>query len=303
MWSTVISDAIFYINFLVQCTLICPLGVESQTITVWRQANKFNIPRIIYLNKMDKHDASVDNCINSVKNKLKSTPLLIQVPAVEGKSFQGIIDVIFLKKHLWDNENIGDGCNYNICDLDTTDSNYDEVIKVRSTLIETLADFDDTLGMHVLNDTKYDQIPSVDIMNALRRATLSQSVVPILCGSSFKNMGVQPLMNAVVSFLPNPLERMDTFWNSDKDSLCALAFKTIHDKHKGALTFLRIYNGTISTGNSLYNVNRECNEKASRLLQVYADEHKEIQSAHAGNIVAVSGLKEVFSNLYVFRQK
>lgn len=242
---------------------------------------------------MDKNGANIESCLDSIIDRLHPNPLLTQISIENSGKFQGIVDLVTLRKHLWDDST--DGRNYTISQLEKSNDSslYEKAYEYKVKLIEQLADLDEVIAHHILNDTDYNDIPAVDVMNAIRKATLSQSVIPVLCGSSFKNKGVQPVMNAVVNFLPNPNERVYPFVEYYNDSLCALAFKTVHDKQRGALTFLRLYSGIIESGSSIYNVNRERKEKVGKLYQIHADEHKEVSDASQGNIVAVTGLNEV----------
>jgi elongation factor G len=173
------------------------------------------------------------------------------------------------------------------------DAMFDESCCERTKLIESLADIDDTLADLVLADTDILQIPSDILQNAIRTATLKKHFTPILCGSALKNKGIQPLLDAVISYLPSPLDIHHDFVQFYTNKLCALAFKIIHDKQRGALTFARIYSGQMKSGATLFNVNRSCQEKIGRLVEVYADEYSDVNEADVGNIVAISGLKEV----------
>ena len=268
-------------------------GVEAQTLTVWRQADHYKVPCIAYLNKMDKPAASFTNSVTSMVDKLHVNPLVTQVPIGSGSDFRGIVDIVNMEKCVWKND--GEGKLFEKSSLESSDELYEQTLKSRMKLIETLADVNETIAEHFLNDVDHLDIPRVDIHNAIRAATLSRKVVPVLCGSSYKNKGVQPLLDAVIKYLPSPLEIHHDFVDYYKDKLCALAFKLVHHKHHGPLTFMRLYEGELKSGMSIYNVNRECTEKVTRVLQVYADEHKEISHASSGNIVAVSGLKETIT--------
>ena len=252
---------------------------------------------------MDKYGASFQMSIESLKEKLNVNPFITQIPLGEQKEFIGVIDVITMEKILWDVKS--EGMRYIKVKLDKVKDElfYSEALKARTTLIEQLADIDDTIGDHILKDTPILEVDRLDIYRALRTATIKHNAVPLLCGSSLKNKGVQPLLDAVTLYLPNPLERTHEFVEFYEDYLCALAFKIIHDKQRGALTFLRLYNGVIESGDSVYNVNRDCTEKISRLLQVSANEFKEIASVSCGNIVAISGLIQVMIKFFGLRMK
>nr|XP_033785178.1 ribosome-releasing factor 2, mitochondrial isoform X2 [Geotrypetes seraphini] len=210
-------------------------GVEAQTLTVWRQANKHQIPRICFLNKMDKTGASLSYCIDSIKQKLKVTPLLLQV-----------------------------------------------------------ADLDDEFAELVLEDysENLDSLPAGKFQAAIRRLTLAQRAVPVLCGSALKNKGIQPLLDAITMYLPAPNECYHDFLQWYGNDLCALAFKVIHDKQRGSLVFLRIYSGTMKPQSAVHNINRNCTERMSRLLLPFADQNIEIPSLTEGNIALSVGLKQ-----------
>ncbi|XP_066097348.1 ribosome-releasing factor 2, mitochondrial isoform X5 [Saccopteryx bilineata] len=224
-------------------------GVEAQTLTVWRQADKHKIPRICFLNKMDKTGASFNYAVESIKEKLKAKPLLLQLPIGEAKTFKGVVDVV--------------------------------------------ADLDDEFADLVLGEfsENFDLLPAEKLQTAIRRVTLAQTAVPVLCGSALKNKGVQPLLDAVTMYLPSPEECHHEFLQWYKGDLCALAFKVLHDKQRGPLVFMRIYSGTIKPQLAIHNINGNCTERISRLLLPFADQHVEIPSLSAGNIALTVGLK------------
>ena len=269
-------------------------GVEAQTVTVWKQANKYKIPRIAYHNKMDKLGANFKLSVKTMKEKLGASPLIIQLPVGAEKTFAGVVDLISMEKVTWDTADVY-GTNYKREPLSASEDLklYNEAIKYRELLLEQLADVDDNLAESIINSADMSDIPVMDIHNALRRATILEKGVPTLCGSSFKNKGVQPLLDAVVNYLPSPLEIKYEFLDYYKNELCSLAFKTVHDKQRGALTFVRLYSGHLNASDTVYNVNKRTQEKIAKIFQISADEHREIPSASAGNIVALSGLRFV----------
>ena len=278
------------------------LGVEAQTLTVWRQANKFNVPRIVYLNKMDKPASNLDMCLRSLKEKLYVEPIVINLPYEIDDSFAGVVDLVTLQQLVWDSVKDPNGISYKTvsllspeCDIENGDWR-----RPRNTLIGQLADVDDAIAEYVLSDKDLDEIPLNVVRNALRTVTLSQESVLVLCGSSLKNKGVQPLLDAITYYLPSPLDVKHKFLEYYKDDLCALAFKMMHDKHRGALTFLRIYGGSMKVGQNLHNINLGTNEKVSRLFQVNANEFSELKELGPGNIACVSGLKEVSGIFIVY---
>ncbi|CAO2592874.1 Ribosome-releasing factor 2, mitochondrial [Lemmus lemmus] len=243
-------------------------GVEAQTLTVWKQADKHKIPRICFLNKMDKTGASFNYAVESIREKLKAKPLILQLPIGEARTFQGVVDVVNKEKLLW-NSNSGDGKDFERKPLlETSDSELlKETIEARNSLIEQL-------------------------QTAIHRVTLAQAAVPVLCGSALKNKGVQPLLDAITMYLPSPEELEYGFLQWYKGDLCALAFKVLHDKQRGPLVFLRIYSGTLTPQLAIHNINRNCTERMSRLLLPFADQHVEIPSLTAGNIALTVGLKQ-----------
>ncbi|KAJ8309216.1 hypothetical protein KUTeg_014090 [Tegillarca granosa] len=272
-------------------------GVEAQTMTVWRQADHYNIPRIIYLNKMDKPRASIKLCLSSIREKLKAEPVLINTPFEKSETLNFLVDIINMKKIEWSFEKNPDGSDYKVKKLDQTKDKqlYDQAVDARNSLIGQLADNDETMADIVIAESNLDNIKTSDLIAALRRTTLSRKLVPVLCGSSLKNIGVQPLLDAITQYLPSPMDCHYDFVKHYQTDLCALAFKIVHDKYKGRLTFLRIYSGAISGNGTLYNVNRNKNEKIARLLQVYANEYHDINYIGAGNIACISGLQQTIT--------
>lgn len=269
--------------------------MEAQTLTVWRQADRYQIPRLVYLNKMDKPRASVSICLESLRNKLHVDPLLINVPIGTGKQFVGVYDLINMESLTWNDSKSQDGSSYETKKIKLDGSNKDEaaILKARSDLIGKLADIDESVADLVLCDTQLDQFPTQVLINAVKTATLNHKIIPVFCGSSLKNKGVQPLLDAITFFLPSPMEVNYGFSKYYGSHLCALAFKVIHHKQRGPLTFVRIYSGMLKSGAHVFNINRAMTEKTTKLLQVYADEYHDLSNAVAGNIVAIAGLKQV----------
>ncbi|KAM5264376.1 ribosome-releasing factor 2, mitochondrial [Ctenodactylus gundi] len=269
-------------------------GVEAQTLTVWRQADKHKIPRICFLNKMDKTGASFNYAVESIKEKLKAKPLLLQLPIGEAKTFKGVVDVVNKEKLIW-SSNSDDGKDFQRKPLlEMSDPELlKETVEARNALIEQVADLDDEFAGLVLGEfsENFDLLPAEKLQMAIHRVTLAQTAVPVLCGSALKNKGVQPLLDAITMYLPSPEERNYEFLQWYKDDLCALAFKVLHDKQRGPLVFMRIYSGTLKPQLALYNINGNCTERISRLLLPFADQHVEIPSLTAGNIALTVGLK------------
>ncbi|NXA32024.1 RRF2M factor, partial [Eudromia elegans] len=271
-------------------------GVEAQTLTVWRQADKHQIPRICFLNKMDKNGASFTYAVESIKQKLKTKPLLLQLPIGEAKTFRGLVDVVTKERIIWKSTSGDDGKVFEQRPLlEADDPNlFQEVQHARSTLIEQLADLDDEFAELVLGEysENFDLLPADQLQAAIRRVTLARQAVPVLCGSALRNKGVQPLLDAVAAYLPAPSERSHGFLKWYNDDLCALAFKVLHDKCRGPLVFIRIYSGSMKPQSAVYNINKNCTERMSRLLLPFADQQVEIPSLMAGNIALTVGLKQ-----------
>lgn len=279
--------------------MICA-GVEAQTLTVWRQADQYNIPRIVFINKMDKASADFHASVESIASKLAVIALPLQLPIGIGSSFVGIIDLLTMTKYVWNrNVELSDGQEFSAIELQRTADEvvYDEAVAARNSLVERMIDLDIELADHFLSVDDVSQISQTHLRSALRRITLTQQAVPLFCGSSLRNCGVQPLLDGIVDLLPNPVERLSKANPAIKhygQELCALAFKTVHDKQRGPLTFVRVYTGSLTAGSTVYNVGRGCSEQVGKLYQVYADEHRDIANVTAGNIAALSGLKQVF---------
>ncbi|NXF70587.1 RRF2M factor, partial [Sclerurus mexicanus] len=272
-------------------------GVEAQTLTVWRQADKHQIPRICFLNKMDKSRASFTYAVESIKQKLKTKPLLLQLPIGEAKTFRGLVDVVTKEKIIWKpTSDLDDGKNFERkLLLEADDPNlFQEAQDARNTLIEQVADLDDEFAELVLGEKSenFDLISAEELQSAIRRVTLAHKAVPVLCGSALKNKGVQPLLDAITMYLPAPNERSYEFLQWYKDDLCALAFKVLHDKCRGPLVFVRVYSGSLKPQSAVYNINKSCTERMSRLLLPFADQHIEIPSLMPGNIALTVGLKQ-----------
>ncbi|XP_072462452.1 ribosome-releasing factor 2, mitochondrial isoform X2 [Notamacropus eugenii] len=272
-------------------------GVEAQTLTVWRQADKHRVPRICFLNKMDKTGASFNCTVDSIREKLKTKPLLLQLPVGEAKAFKGLVDVVTMEKVIWNPaSHSDDGKQFMREPL--TELNDPELLKeakeARNALIEQIADVDDEFADLVLGEfiENFDLLPAEKLYPAIRRVTMAQSAVPVLCGSALKNKGVQPLLDAITMYLPSPDERNNEFLQWYKDDLCALAFKVLHDKQRGPLVFMRIYSGTMKPQSAVHNINGNYTERISRLLLPFADQHVEIPSLTAGNIALTVGLKQ-----------
>jgi elongation factor G len=278
------------------CVLDSNQGVEPQTETVWRQGDKYAVPRIVFCNKMDKTGASFEQCIKDIKERLGARPVPIQLPIGAEATFKGIVDLVRMKAVVWENEELG----ANFHDEDIPADMLDAAKQARADMIEACAELDDAAMDDYLNGI---EMSNETIKKLLRKAVLNASFFPVLCGSAFKNKGVQTLLDAVVDYLPSPLDRPaikgidvktgneTTRPSSDTEPLALLAFKLMDDQY-GVLTFCRIYSGTLSKGTSLLNSSRDKTERVGRMVLMHANNREEIAEAHAGDIVALVGLKE-----------
>lgn len=272
-------------------------GVEPQSETVWGQADKYNVPRIAFVNKMDRVGADFLNCISEIKDKLGKKAAAIQMPIGVEDSFSGMIDLVSMKKMTWAGSDLGE--KFTLSDLDS--SELDEAKLYRDELLEVIADYDDKLAEAYLGG---EDISVETIEKAIRIATIKNGFIPVLCGSAFKNKGVQPLLDAVVKYLPSPLdkgeisahdakdyEKIVTRKPDEKDLFSALAFKISSDPFVGQITYIRIYSGELNSGSQVYNPLEKKKERINKILRMHANKRTEIESASAGDIVAVSGLK------------
>lgn len=270
-------------------------GVEPQSETVWRQADNYHIPRIAYVNKMDRIGADFQRCIDMMVNRLGANPVAIQIPVGKEDQFQGIIDLINEKMVLFDEKSQG----AEVIEQPIPDEHKEESAAARMALIEKLADFDDGVMEKFLEE----QPLAVDEINqAIRAATLNLKIVPVLCGSSFKNKGVQPLLDTVVSCLPSPLDvppveglnakdETETREASDKEKFCALAFKLTSDPFVGNLAYVRVYSGVLKVGSKIYNSVKRKQEKIGRIVRMHANKREDVKEIRAGDIAAVVGLR------------
>ena len=273
-------------------------GVEPQTETVWRQADKYGVPRMIFVNKMDKIGADFFISVQMVKERLGANPVVLQLPLGIESSFKGIIDLIRLKAVVWDDESLGAKFH----DEEIPADLLDQAKKYRDMLVEQAVEVDEAATEAYLEGKE----PSVAELKALiRKGTVSSQFVPVLCGSAFKNKGVQPLLDAVVDYLPSPLEvppvkGIDPKTGdgtsrepSDTAALSMLAFKIMNDPFVGSLTFCRIYSGKVESGTTLMNTVKDKKERIGRMLLMHANHREDIKEAFTGDIVALAGLKDV----------
>jgi len=270
-------------------------GVEPQSETVWRQADKYKIPRIAFINKMDRTGADFRGCIQMMVDRLKTVPLPIQLPIGKEEDFQGVIDLITMKAIIYDSRSLG--AHFEI--LDIPETNLSEAFKQREILIERLAERDDLL-MEKFVDGQ--EISESDLKRAIREVTLQLKGTPVLCGAAFRNKGVQPLLDAIIRYLPSPLDippvkgvdpqgKELTFSANNGYPLSALAFKIMNDPYTGQLTFFRIYSGSLKSGDSVFNPTKGKRERIGRLVKMHANKREEIHEVSAGDIFAAVGLK------------
>ncbi len=277
-------------------------GVEPQSETVWRQADRYGVPRIAFINKMDRTGADVNRCLGMMKDRLGANSLLIQVQIGEEAEFTGVVDVIRRKSIIYDDETLGAAWHEEEVSADLTD----EVERVRTELIEGIAEVDDDF-MELWLDGGEESLDEDTIRAALRRATVGGKCVPVVCGTAFKNKGVQPLLDAVVDYLPAPHE-VEARPATDPDSgdlitmpvdadgtFAALAFKVWTDPYAGQLVWLRVYSGTLRTGDTVFNVARGAKTRLGRILKMHADKREEVSEAEAGDIIAAVGLRNTYT--------
>ena len=270
-------------------------GVEPQSETVWRQADKYGIPRIAFINKMDRTGADFQGCLDMMVDRLKTAPLPIQLPIGTEEDFQGIIDLISMKAIIYDPHSLG--AHFDI--LNIPDGYLKDAIKQREILVEKLAERDDLIMEKFIEGG---EISETELKRAVRDVTLQLKGTPILCGAAFRNKGVQPLLDAIIDYLPSPLDippvkGMDlhgqelTFSANNGHPLSALAFKIMNDPYTGQLTFFRIYSGSLKSGDSVFNPTKGKRERIGRLVKMHANKREEIQEVSAGDIFAAVGLK------------
>ena len=274
-------------------------GVEPQSETVWRQADRYNVPRLCFVNKMDRVGAEFHRCVDMIENRLNATPLPVQLPIGAEADFRGVIDLVRMKALVW-NEEAKLGEMYDV--LDIPDTHVDAAREWHDKLVETLAENDDEIMELYLEGEE----PSVEqLYDGIRRATISAKLTPVLCGTAFKNKGVQPLLDAIVRYLPSPLdveaieghavrdeEQTLARKPSEDEPLAALAFKIMSDPHLGKLTFVRVYSGVLESGATVFNSVKERKERIGKIYRMQANKRTEIERAGAGDIVAVMGLKQ-----------
>ena len=282
------------------CVLDANGGVEPQTETVWRQADRYSVPRIVFVNKMDKIGADFFNCVDMIRDRTGAIPAPVQFPIGAESEFEGIVDLVEMKEWVWNSEDLGASWTVQEIRADLAD----KAAEMRAELVELAVEQDDEAMEAFLEG---DEPDVATLRRLIRMGTLNMSFVPVLCGSAFKNKGVQPLLNAVIDFLPGPLdvpaytgfapgddtETRDIERRADDaEPLSGLAFKIMNDPFVGSLTFLRIYSGTLKKGDSILNSTKGKRERVGRMMMMHSNNREEIEEAFAGDIVALAGMKE-----------
>ena len=272
-------------------------GVEPQTETVWRQADKYGVPRICFVNKMDRIGANFARCVDMIQDRLGAAVAVVQLPIGVESNFAGVVDLLEMNALVWDDSSPR-GESFSVAEIPVALEA--EAAVWRANLVDTVSTFDDRITEKFLND---EEITGADLRAALRRATISNQVVPVLCGASFKNKGVQPMLDAVVAYLPSPLDVPPTTGKDlkgereleraadDKAPFSALAFKIMSDQHLGKLVFARVYSGMAAQGDSVLNSSRDRKERIGRIVQMHANHREPRETAYAGDIIALVGLK------------
>jgi elongation factor G len=271
-------------------------GVEPQSETVWRQADKYHVPRVAFVNKMDRVGADFFTSVGSIAERLGAHPVPMQLPLGQEASFAGVIDLIRMQAIVWEEETLGAEFQMREIPSECTD----QALQYREKLLEAVADQDESLLRKYVEGR---EISEQEIRAAIRKATLALKITPVICGASFRNKGVQPLLDVVVDYLPSPVDlppvtgvnpktgKEEKRSPVDEEPLAALAFKLVADPYVGQLCYFRVYSGTMESGTSVYNPTRRVRERIGRLLRMHANKREEVKSVQAGNIAAAVGLK------------
>jgi elongation factor G len=282
------------------CVLDANAGVEPQTETVWRQADRYEVPRVVFVNKMDKIGADFFNCVHMIKDRTGATPLPVHMPIGSESEFSGLVDLITMKEWVWAGEDLGASWTLN----DIRPELKDKAEEMRAAMIELAVEQDDAWMEKFFEGEEPDP---QSLRELIRKGTLNMTFVPVLCGSAFKNKGVQPMLNAVIDFLPGPLDvpaykgfkpgdetetRNIERMANDSQPLSGLAFKIMNDPFVGSLTFVRIYSGMMKKGDSILNSTKGKKERIGRMMMMHSNNREEIEEAFAGDIVALAGMKE-----------
>ncbi len=274
-------------------------GVQPQSETVWRQADRYHVPRICYVNKMDRQGADFYSVVSQIREKLRATPVVLSLPIGSEDTFAGVVDLVEMKAYVWSEED--QGVTYEAVDI--PEDMQDEAAEYREKMLDKLSEFDDDFAEKYLEDS--DSITAEEIIALVRKATINRDIQPVLCGSSFKNKGVQKLIDAIVMYLPSPLdlpaitginpktEKEETRETDPNAPFAALAFKIATDPFVGRLTFIKVYSGTLHTGTTVWNVATGKRERVAKILLMHSNKQQPLESVEAGNIVALVGMKEI----------
>ncbi len=273
-------------------------GVQPQSETVWRQADKYNVPRLVFVNKMDRVGADFFNVVDEIREKLGANPLPVQYPIGAEDNFKGIVDLFRMKALIWDGEDLGATFH----EEDVPGDILEDVELYRAHLVETIVEHDEEVMERYLEEG---DVPVEDLKRVLRKLTVDGTVMPVLCGTAFKNKGVQPLLESIIDFMPSPLdippvegknpknEKWEVREADDKEPFAALAFKIMVDPFVGKLVYARVYSGKLEKGSYVYNVNKGKKERVGRILQMHANKREERDELYAGDIAAFVGMKNV----------
>jgi elongation factor G len=282
------------------CVLDANAGVEPQTETVWRQADRYSVPRVVFVNKMDKIGADFFNCVHMIRDRTGAVPAPIHMPIGAENEFEGLVNLITMKEWVWDSEDLG--ATWSLREIRPELA--DKAAEMRAELVELAVEQDDNAMEAFLEGEEPDE---ATLQRLIRLGTLKMSFVPVMCGSAFKNKGVQPMLNAVIDYLPGPLDVPaykgfapgdDTETRNiersadDAEPLSGLAFKIMNDPFVGSLTFVRLYSGTLNKGDSIMNSTKGKRERVGRMMMMHSNNREEIDVAYAGDIVALAGMKE-----------
>jgi elongation factor G len=280
------------------CVFDAVAGVEPQSETVWRQANKYSVPRFCFVNKMDRVGADFYRCVDMIRERLGATPAVLQLPLGAESEFRGVVDLVEMRAIVWPLDDDSEGAKFDVIDIPAELA--DTAAEWRAMLLEAVAHVDDAIMEQYLAD---EEIGAAELHAAIRKGTIAFEFVPVLCGSAFKNKGVQPMLDAVVDYLPSPIDLPPTMGTDvkgddtierkpdDHEPFSALAFKIVADPY-GKLTYFRIYSGTLKKGAEIYNSTKDKKERIGRLLRMHANNREDIDTAYAGDIVAGLGFKQ-----------
>ena len=279
--------------------ILCGVGgVEPQTETVWRQADRYRVPRIVYINKMDRVGVDPEGAVKQIRRRLNAQPLVIQIPVGREENFGGVIDLVAMREIDWSSDLLG--TQYEVREISSRHAA--EARERRNEMLELLSDLDDSLMEKYISGG---EISVPEIKRAVRKGTLSLQVVPVLFGASFRNKGVHPLLDAIVDYLPSPVDippvvghhprtlATETRRASDAEPFSALVFKIMTDPFLGTLAYFRVYSGKAKVGSALYNAAKDEEERISRLLEMHANKRKDIKEVYAGDIAALTSSKNL----------